>query len=89
MSTPAKVLRGQRNQCAACRQYFARNSGFTKHRIGTFGVDRRCLTVPELQERGFQRDVSGFWRVPSTGTNPWSRGASRAGLATRQTQEAA
>ena len=74
MNAPTKRLSGQRNQCGACGQYFARTAGFTQHRTGSFTDDtRRCLSVSEMQERGFQLDVSGFWRMPGSGTNPWSK----------------
>lgn len=69
-----KPLRGQRNQCGACREYFARNSGHAKHRVGSFSEDtRRCLSVPEMEARGFTRAAGGFWRMPSRGENPWSK----------------
>src|SRR5215510_9077057 len=79
---PGVVLRGQRNCCPTCGELFARTSGFAKHRVGSFAEDtRRCLTVPEMQERGFQREVAWFWRLPApAGVAHWAREKS-AGMA--------
>lgn len=55
-------LRGQQNQCRGCGRFFARNSTFEKHRVGKFGVDRRCMTEHEMQSK-FRCDVDGFWRL--------------------------
>jgi len=73
---PGVVLRGQRNVCPSCGELFSRTSGFTKHRTGSFSQDtRRCLTVEEMQECGFHRDVSGFWRFSKPGNTwrPWQQ----------------
>jgi hypothetical protein len=42
---------GKRTNAGACDQYFASNGAFSAHRVGIFGVDRRCLTVAEMWER--------------------------------------
>lgn len=56
------VLRGQRNQCPTCGLLFTRNSVFDKHRVGAFGKDRRCATIPEMEGRGMFVGSDGFWR---------------------------
>jgi hypothetical protein len=55
-------LTGQRSQCMACLLLFARVSTFDAHRVGR-GVTRRCLSVPELERLGWQRDAGDFWRT--------------------------
>lgn len=55
-------LRGDRNQCPSCSAYFNSTSAFEKHRIGRFGIDRRCLSVDEMQARGMVLRADGFWR---------------------------
>lgn len=54
-------LTGDRNQCPTCRLYFNSTSAFDKHRTGTFGFDRRCLTAPEMEARGMTTNEAGFW----------------------------
>lgn len=36
------------NQCSACGQLFRAVTTHTLHRIGKFGIDRRCMTVDEM-----------------------------------------
>lgn len=54
-------LTGQRCECTACGQFFNRVSTFDKHRVGNFGVDRRCLTVDEMRAREWRVNDAGFW----------------------------
>lgn len=54
-------LTGDRNQCPTCRLYFNSTSAFDKHRTGAFGIDRRCLTAPEMEARGMTANEAGFW----------------------------
>jgi len=54
-------LTGNRNQCQTCKQYFNSNKGFEWHRTGEHGVDRRCMTVDEMLERGMSLNKAGFW----------------------------
>lgn len=56
-----KVLRGYRNQCSACSQYFNSNGAFSKHRTGHHGVDRRCMTPSEMEGAGMVLRPDGFW----------------------------
>ena len=56
------TLRGQRNQCPTCREYFNSNYAFDFHRTGDFGKKtRRCLTVGEMTEKGMFRSEPGWW----------------------------
>lgn len=52
-------------QCAACGELFTGTQPFDRHRIGTFGVDRRCMTAVEMQAAGFERNPAGFWMTES------------------------
>ena len=45
---PRRKLRGDRNQCCACDEYFNSSSAFDQHRTGSFNGTRRCLTVVEM-----------------------------------------
>ena len=68
------ILRGDRNQCPACGEYFNSTYAFDKHRVGPFGAmivksgarvstpaDRRCLGAREMLESGMSRNSAGFW----------------------------
>lgn len=56
-----KILRGDKNQCQGCNQYFNSIKAFDKHRTGKHGVDRRCMTPLEMTEAGMSVNSSGFW----------------------------
>lgn len=56
-----KVLRGDRNQCPGCGEYFNSTFAFEKHRTGQHGVDRRCLTPEEMRAKGMDMNAAGFW----------------------------
>ena len=55
------LLTGDRNQCQGCKEYFNSIKAFERHRIGEFGVDRRCRTPEEMIERGYSKNKLGFW----------------------------
>lgn len=67
----AFVLRGDRNQCAGCGEYFNSTAAFEKHRTGAFGSamgdgtyvmhTRRCRTVAEMGEAGMAKNRDGWW----------------------------
>lgn len=57
----AMPLRGDRNQCPTCSEYFNSSSAFDRHRTGRFGVDRRCRTVGEMAALGMSANAGGFW----------------------------
>jgi hypothetical protein len=63
------------NLCSACGEDFGSDHAFRAHRVGkhsyTFSADdpsrldgRRCLSVVELKELGWNRDKRGRWRTP-------------------------
>ena len=54
-------LKGDRNQCQSCKEYFNSTGAFEGHRTGKHGVDRRCRTVGEMIERGYSKNKLGFW----------------------------
>ena len=56
-----KVLRGDRNQCQGCKEYFNSTGAFEKHRTGQYGVDRRCRTPEEMIAKGFSLNAGGYW----------------------------
>jgi len=56
-----KPLRGDRNQCQGCKEYFNSTGAFEKHRTGQYGVDRRCRTPEEMIGRGFSLNAAGYW----------------------------
>lgn len=56
-----KLLRGDKNQCPGCGEYFNSTGAFEKHRTGKFGVDRRCKTPEEMTAAGMVKKADGFW----------------------------
>ena len=60
MTAPARTLRGDRNECPTCGEYFNSTKAFDRHRTGRFGVDRRCRTVAEITALGMVRNEAGF-----------------------------
>lgn len=58
----AITLRGDRNQCTGCGLLFNSSHAFDKHRHGAHGVDRRCMTEPEMLAKGMVRGADNFWR---------------------------
>lgn len=56
-----KALRGDKNQCPGCHEYFNSTGAFEKHRTGKFGVDRRCRTSEEMTALGMVKKEDGFW----------------------------
>jgi len=59
MSVPK--LTGCRCQCCACGEYFGSVDVFDRHRVGEYGVNRRCLSVDEMSAMGWERNGRGFW----------------------------
>lgn len=55
-------LRGDRNQCQSCGEFFNSTHAFEKHRTGDFGKDRRCMSIGEMGARGMFKGDDGFWR---------------------------
>jgi hypothetical protein len=56
-----RKLTGEHNHCSACGEYFNSNHAFEKHRVGDFGVDRRCATVAEMEGKGMVKNSGGWW----------------------------
>lgn len=56
-------LTGRRCQCCGCGEYFNGERGFDRHRVGVYGVNRRCLSVAEMIARGWYRNTAGFWAM--------------------------
>jgi hypothetical protein len=57
-------LTGDRNQCPTCGACFNSTYAFDAHRTGSFEPDnRRCLSVAEMQQRGFAQR-GAFWYSP-------------------------
>jgi len=54
-------LSGDRNQCRMCGEAFNSTTAFDKHRVGEFGIDRRCRTAVEMCEIGMVLRENGFW----------------------------
>jgi len=60
-----KTLRGDHCLCCACGAYFNSTHAFDRHRRGTPGVDRRCLSAQEMQFAGMSVSDSGWWITAS------------------------
>lgn len=63
-----KLLKGDRNQCTICNQYFNSTRAFEKHRVGKYN-DRRCLTAEEMLAKGMSLNAAGFWIGTKMPTN--------------------
>jgi hypothetical protein len=61
---PRRKIRGDRNQCCACDEYFNSSNAFDQHRTGSFNGNRRCLTVVEMQAKNFGKTKDDFWLCP-------------------------
>jgi hypothetical protein len=60
----AAKLTGSRCQCSACGELFNSVSVFDRHRVGNWenrGANRRCLTIPQMQAKGWRLNIRGFW----------------------------
>lgn len=60
-------LTGQRNKCPTCGKYFNSNAAFSKHRIGDFGKNRRCMADYEMTGAGMVVNKKGFWVTALSG----------------------
>ena len=61
---PRRRLRGDRNQCPTCHEYFNSTKAFEQHRTGRFSGTRRCLTVSEMLDKDFHKTTDDFWLCP-------------------------
>jgi hypothetical protein len=60
----AARLTGSRCRCTACGGLFNSVSVFDRHRVGNLenrGANRRCLTIPQMQAKGWRVNARGFW----------------------------
>lgn len=63
-------LTSNRCECSACGLPFTSPREFDRHRIGAYAEpgewqgSRRCLTLPELEARGWVRNARGFLMQP-------------------------
>lgn len=59
---PTLKLRGDRNQCPTCREYFNSTHAFERHRTGSFTErTRRCLSLKEMKLKGMSKNEAGYW----------------------------
>lgn len=64
-------LKGERNQCPTCGDFFSGLESFDAHRTGLDGKTQkgkrraegpgRCLTLAEMRENGFVRNEYFYW----------------------------
>lgn len=76
-------LTDTRCQCKGCGQYFNSAYTFDGHRVGPYAPinrpsTRRCLSVAEMQAKGWLRNDAGFW---ISGKRPALARTARAGAA--------
>jgi hypothetical protein len=58
-----KALRGDRNQCVGCSEYFNSSHAFDKHRTGDHENNlRTCLDTVAMTAKGMFVGSDGFWR---------------------------
>lgn len=55
------LLKGDKNQCPSCSEYFKSTFAFDKHRVGKAGVDRKCLTPGEMEGKKMAKGNDLFW----------------------------
>jgi hypothetical protein len=61
------------NKCSPCGADFTGVKLFDRHRVGVHAYEwsrerpdgRRCLTLPEMQAKGWQEDARGRWIDPA------------------------
>ena len=68
--------------CSACGKYFSSTTEFDAHRVGRFGIDRRCATTEEMLAEGFVSEVRNIIDEPGRPVRQvWFRLAKRIGIA--------
>ena len=53
--------KSENNQCPSCGEMFRSIFAFDKHRTGRIGVNRRCMSVVEMQHCGMSINENGLW----------------------------
>lgn len=57
-----KTYSGLRTEhCMVCHETFNSAAAGDKHRIGEFGINRRCRTPEEMRELGMSLNARGAW----------------------------
>ena len=57
-----KIISGSMvNQCPSCGEMFKSVDAFDRHRTGRIGVNRRCMSVVEMQHCGMSMNDAGLW----------------------------
>jgi uncharacterized C2H2 Zn-finger protein len=49
------------NQCPTCGELFNSFYAFDCHRTGDYGKNRRCLTIPEMLDKGMGINYQKRW----------------------------
>ncbi|HYM46738.1 MAG TPA: hypothetical protein VES65_11345 [Solirubrobacteraceae bacterium] len=85
MMVGSRKLRGDHCRCSTfdagggCGEYFNSTAAFDKHRTGRHGIDRRCMSVPEMLQAGMALSSTGWWlterRIMAAVTRGRSAGA--------------
>jgi hypothetical protein len=44
-----------------CGEWFNSTYAFDLHRVGKHGLNRRCMTTPEMLGHGMGRNADGYW----------------------------
>lgn len=57
---PTLPINNNRCLCASCKQYFGGVRTFEIHRVGP-ALDRACLGLAGMAERGLQLNAKGYW----------------------------
>ena len=60
----AKKLTSKRGHCTSCHEFFNSDYVFDRHRVGECGSvsnPRRCLSVAQMQKKGWALNKDGFW----------------------------
>jgi hypothetical protein len=76
-----RKLTDSRCQCSGCGEYFNSDTAFDMHRIGRFGVDRRCMSPDEMRAAGMSKNAADWWISESAETRnvPFPDRGSRVG----------
>lgn len=58
---PRRTLRGDRNQCPACREFFNSSGAFGRHRVTLADSGRACLDLDQMRGKGYAINGAGYW----------------------------
>jgi hypothetical protein len=58
---PTRKLTDSRCQCSGGGEYFSSDAAFDMHRVGRFGVDRRCMTPADMRAAGMAKTSDDWW----------------------------